>query len=125
MLGLLQQHGLHTPQATVRRPAQEASMLFRENLEKIAKIYEGVAVFSVEPGTTSHRAGVRAGDVLVAVNGRRVRGLHDYASARGIRGELLELVVMREGQQLTLWTTHPAACPTALRQPTCAWRGAA
>ncbi len=100
-------------------------MLFRENLEMIAKIYEGVAIFSVEPGTTSHRAGVRAGDVLVAVNGRRVRGLHDYANARSLRGELLELVVMRDGQQLTLWTTHKIVSPTPHAQPTCAWRGAA
>ena len=100
-------------------------MLFRENLEKIAQIYEGVAILSVEPGTTSHRAGVRAGDILVAVNGRRVRKLHDYATARQIRKDLLELVVVRDGQQLTLWTTHPDAAQSSLPLPTCSWRGAA
>ncbi len=100
-------------------------MPFRKNLETIAKIYEGVAIFSVEPGTTSHRAGVRSGDVLVAVNGRRVRRLRDYAHARGLRGELLELVVMRDGQQLTLWTTHRVETPRVASLATCAWRGAA
>lgn len=99
-------------------------MLFRENLEKIAKIYEGVAIFSVEPGTPSHRAGVRAGDILVAVNGRRVRRLRDYATARGIRRDVLELVVVRDGQQLTLWTTHVNPV-SQLPLPTCSWRGAA
>ncbi len=104
-------------------------MLFRENLEKIAKIYEGVAILSVEPGTVSHRAGVRAGDVLVAVNGRRVRKLVDYALARGTRGDTLELVVMRDGQQLTLWTTRCDADREATDRPlaqlNCAWLGAA
>jgi len=104
-------------------------MLFRENLEKIAKIYEGVAIFSVQPGTTSHRAGVRAGDILVAVNGRRVRKLVDYALARGTRKDTLELVVMRDGQQLTLWTTHAEADLAANDNPlaplNCAWFGAA
>lgn len=106
-------------------------MLFRENLEKIAKIYEGVAIFSVQPGTTSHRAGVRAGDVLLAVNGRRVRRLHDYAVARAARRDTLELVVMRDGQRLTLWTTHVGQPAQADNEQavepnlTCAWRGAA
>jgi len=104
-------------------------MLFRENLEKIAKIYEGVAIYSVQPGTTSHRAGVRAGDVLVAVNGRRVRRLVDYAIARGVRKDTLELVVMRDGQQITLWTTHPESEsddePATQTRLTCAWLGAA
>jgi S1-C subfamily serine protease len=103
-------------------------MLFRENLEKIAKIYEGVAIFSVQPGTTSHRAGVRAGDVLLAVNGRRVRRLHDYVQARAAERDTLELVVMRDGQRLTLWTTHvetTADGPVGRPVLTCTWRGAA
>jgi S1-C subfamily serine protease len=77
--------------------------MFRDNLERMAQIYGGIAIFSVEPGSTTHRAGVRSGDILVAVNGRRVERLADYASARRLRRELLELVVVREGKTLTLW----------------------
>ncbi len=104
-------------------------MLYRENLEKMAEIYGGIAIFGVEPGTTSHRAGVRAGDILVAVNGRRVRRLADYADARRRRRETLELVVVRNGQQMTLWTGDAAQSgPEEASEETtitCPWLGVA
>ena len=111
-------------------------MNFRNNLERIAEIYGGIAIFSVDPGGTTHRAGVRAGDVLVSVNGRRVRRMSEYAMARGLRKELLELVVVRDGRTLTLWAGIHAS-PSAAGRPqadndnhggdtvTCSWRGAA
>jgi S1-C subfamily serine protease len=104
-------------------------MTFRQNLEKIAKIYDGIAILSVEPGTTTHRAGVRSGDVLVEVNGRRVRRLADYALARRRHRELLELVVVRNGKHLRLWAgdAQIASSDEIVEgpAPTCGWRGAA
>jgi S1-C subfamily serine protease len=109
-------------------------MTFRSNLERIAEIYGGIAIFSVDPGSTTHRAGIRAGDVLVSVNGRRVRRLSEYASARGLRKDVLELVVVRDGRTLTLWAgIHaPERAPSAADNDndafgnvTCTWRGAA
>jgi S1-C subfamily serine protease len=112
-------------------------MTFRNNLERIAEIYGGIAIFSVDPGSATHRAGVRAGDVLVSVNGRRVRRLSEYATARGLRKDVLELVVVREGRTLTLWAgIHPTQAgkpPPAENDNgavesegvTCRWRGAA
>ncbi len=108
-------------------------MTFRSNLERMAEIYEGIAIFSVDKGSTTHRAGVRAGDVLVAVNGRRVRRLADYAAARKLQQELLELVVVREGREIKLWTGHVAPptkvendnAPVTSDHLTCPWRGAA
>lgn len=106
-------------------------MSFRSNLERIAEIYGGIAIFSVDIGSTTHRAGVRAGDVLVAVNGRRVRRLSEYASARKLQEELLELVVVREGREIKLWAGHHLAKPGEGKKPeqqdtvTCPWRGAA
>jgi S1-C subfamily serine protease len=103
--------------------------MYRLNLERMAKIYDGIAIFGVEPGTTSHRAGVRAGDILVAVNGRRVRRLSDYAGARQLRREMLELVVVRNGQEVTLWASDAASVSTPARAENdiflCRWRGAA
>jgi len=116
-------------------------MSFRQNLERMAQIYGGIAIFSVEKGSTTHRAGVRAGDILIVVNGRRVRRLADYAAARKLQEELLELVVVRDGRELKLWGGHHLR----LKQPeneanaaserresatetdalTCPWRGAA
>ena len=107
-------------------------MSFRKNLERIAEIYGGIAIFSVDDGSITHRAGVRSGDVLVEVNGRRVKKLVEYAAARKLRKDLLELVVMRDGRMLRLWAGQQA--PGATEQPvraideenlTCPWRGAA
>jgi S1-C subfamily serine protease len=113
-------------------------MTFRENLERMARIYEGVAIFSVERGSTTHRAGVRAGDILVSVNGRRIRHHSEYGEARRLRKDVLELVVIRGGRTLTLWATHnargqedgPAAESPAEASPpepvaSVSWRGAA
>jgi predicted metalloprotease with PDZ domain len=113
-------------------------MNFRKKLERMAEIYSGIAIFSVDKGSTTYRAGVRAGDVLVAVNGRRVRRLAEYASARKLRDELLELVVVRDGREMKLWVGHhpadesPIATeslqelpPASDRTVTCPWRGAA
>lgn len=106
-------------------------MSFRNNLEKMAAIYGGIAIFSVDKGSTTHQAGVRAGDILVAVNGRRVRRLCEYASARKLRKDLVELVVIRDGRELTLWGGDKQAAqpdqpqPQDLENLTCPWRGAA
>jgi S1-C subfamily serine protease len=106
-------------------------MNFRTNLERIAEIYGGIAIFSVDVGSTTHRAGVRAGDVLVEVNGRRVRRLAEYAAARKLRPDLLQLVVVRNGRELKLWAGLPSsATPRAENDNddgsvTCPWRGAA
>ena len=107
-------------------------MSFRKNLERIAEIYGGIAIFSVDDGSITHRAGVRSGDVLVEVNGRRVKKLVEYAAARRLRKDLLELVVMRDGRMLRLWAGQQAnGAPTEPTRPmddenlTCPWRGAA
>ncbi|MDB4985746.1 MAG: hypothetical protein JWN04_924 [Myxococcaceae bacterium] len=110
-------------------------MSFRRNLERMAEIYGGIAIFSVDKGSTTHRAGVRAGDVLIVVNGRRVRRLSEYATARKLQAELLELVVVRDGREIKLWAGHqhvtePPQQPLTIPPPakdslTCPWRGAA
>lgn len=103
-------------------------MSFRKNLEKMAQIYGGIAIFSVDDGSTTHRAGVRAGDVLIEVNGRRVKRLSEYAVARKLRDDLLELVVVRDGRELRLWVRHAASQPVERTEEdslTCPWRGAA
>jgi S1-C subfamily serine protease len=99
--------------------------MFRDNLERMAQIYGGIAIFSVEPGSTTHRAGVRSGDILVSVNGRRVQRLADYASARKLRRELLELEVVRDGRFIRLWAGDASWIRPASMQANCATRGVA
>lgn len=78
----------------------------------MARIYEGVAIFSVERGSTTHRAGVRAGDILMSVNGRRIRHHSEYGAARKLRSECIELVVMRQGRERTLWALGASPAPS-------------
>lgn len=107
-------------------------MTFRANLERMARIYEGVAIFSVDKGSTTHRAGVRAGDILVSVNGRRIRHHSEYGDARKLRVDLIELVVIRDGREVRLWasdlaskTKAPAAKIGVESMASVGWRGAA
>lgn len=84
-------------------------MLYKKNLERMAAIYGGIAVYSVLPGSPTHRAGVKAGDILMRVNGARVEDLVEYVRARRRRKDGIELEVVRAGRTRTLWADclHP------------------
>jgi S1-C subfamily serine protease len=64
----------------------------------------GVMVADVLSGGPAERAGVALGDVLVAVDGRRVgnRGTLAQLVRRGGVGSVLELTVLRRGEELRL-----------------------
>jgi serine protease Do len=64
----------------------------------------GALVLSVLPRSAAETAGLKGGDVIVAVNGRGVRRPSDVAEALrdGSSGERLELKVIREKKDLTL-----------------------
>lgn len=64
----------------------------------------GVLVDSVTPGLPADRAGLRAGDELLAVEGRRVRSVAGYEEAAGGfgRGRAVFLTVDRGGRTLTV-----------------------
>ena len=66
-------------------------------------ITEGAIVTGVEPGSPADRAGLRRGDVVVAVNGRSVRGSADLRVKLGLApiGEEVELRFVREGRTLS------------------------
>jgi serine protease Do/serine protease DegQ len=67
-------------------------------------VTEGAIVAGVEPGSPAERAGLRRGDVVVAANGRPVRGSADLRVKIGLVpiGETVEFRVLREGRTLTL-----------------------
>ena len=50
-------------------------------------------------GTPAARAGIRYGDVLLSVNGRRTRTVQDYVEAKALRGDGMALVVFRSGTE--------------------------
>ncbi|HRK95787.1 MAG TPA: Do family serine endopeptidase, partial [Rhodospirillales bacterium] len=64
----------------------------------------GAVVTNVERGSSAERAGLAAGDVIVAVNRDRIDGASDLRNQIGLSpiGQKIELEVIREGKRRTL-----------------------
>lgn len=64
----------------------------------------GVPVTKVDDGSPAHRGGLRAGDILTALDGRWTTSIHDvYAAAADVvPGRAAEVVVLRNGKEVTL-----------------------
>ncbi|MGE4061967.1 MAG: Do family serine endopeptidase [Rhodospirillaceae bacterium] len=62
---------------------------------------EGALIGSVERGTPADKAGVRAGDVAIALDGRPLRDANDLRNRIGMLtvGTTVELTVLRDGQK--------------------------
>jgi Do/DeqQ family serine protease len=71
---------------------------------------QGAVVTDVGSSSPAESAGLKAGDVIVAVNGRAVQNDNDLYNAEGIApvGSALELKVLRGGTALTLNATLKA-----------------
>lgn len=78
---------------------------------------EGVLVASVEPESTAAKAGLKAGDVITAVNGRAVNEPRDVTQEiRDVEGKEIEIAVLRDKKAVTLKAQVPERRrPTAPR----------
>jgi putative serine protease PepD len=67
----------------------------------------GALVGSVQSGTPAASAGLRQGDVITAINGRRITSADELTAAIGARqpGSVVKLTVSRGGSTLTLTAT--------------------
>lgn len=74
-------------------------MIPKRSLMKLASALDGLAIVGVLPGTAAAHAGIRYGDVLLEVNGERVRTFGDYVRAKDLRAGSLELRVFRSGEE--------------------------
>ena len=82
-------------------PALQGAML--RDLEQGDPAYgriDGVIAAEVEPGSPAARNGIRPGDVIVAVNRRRVRNTRELESAFEQAGQVLALNIVRGNGQL-------------------------
>jgi S1-C subfamily serine protease len=84
-------------------------LVVQELDEKIAQYLKypgrkGVMIKAVEPESPAQRAGLREGDILVAIGNKKIAGLDDYlAASKSITaGETLEAQVWRGGRPQTV-----------------------
>ncbi|HTO93473.1 MAG TPA: M28 family peptidase [Bacteroidota bacterium] len=64
---------------------------------------DGMKISVVRPGGPAEKAGLKAGDVIVSMAGKKIVNIYDYMEMLGRLkgGDRAELVVIREGRQLT------------------------
>jgi serine protease Do/serine protease DegQ len=78
---------------------------------------QGAVLVSIVPGSPAEKAGLKAGDVVTAVNGRAVRDAPDLRNQIGLRrvGDRLELAVLRDGKRMTVGAEVAARTASSLR----------
>ncbi|MFA4873833.1 MAG: Do family serine endopeptidase [bacterium] len=59
--------------------------------------FKGIVVARVEPGSSVEAADLRAGDILMEINGARIQSADDYAAASGKlkKGDIVRLLIKR------------------------------
>jgi serine protease Do len=82
--------------------------LLSEQLASYFGVKQGVLVSAVTANSPAAGAGVRAGDVITAINGQNVSSSGDVSRAlRDRTGESVEISVMRDKKSLSLKATIP------------------
>ena len=69
--------------------------------------FSGVYIAETNKGGSAYKAGVREGDVLVAINGKKMKNPSEVqATINGYKpGDVVELLVFRDGKELTVQAT--------------------
>jgi S1-C subfamily serine protease len=78
-------------------------MMQRKQLEEIAATVKGVPVWGCLPGSTAAEAGVRYGDIVLAVNGVPTPSIVEYLEGRKLRTDGFELRLFRDGLELNVF----------------------
>lgn len=74
-------------------------MIAKKSLFALAKALEGIPVLGALAGTPAARAGIRYGDVLISVNGKRTKTVADYVEAKALRSDGMDVVIFRTGEE--------------------------
>lgn len=80
-------------------------MTNRKDLCKLATALGGLPVLGCHPESPAMRAGVRYGDILIAVNGRRTPDWTAFIEARAMNPHEMDLELFRDGRSLNIVVT--------------------
>ncbi len=67
---------------------------------------DALAVLGAEKGLPAAEAGLQAGDKIIGLNGKMVEALSSEDRLAALRGSPLDLLVVRDGEQLVLKLAH-------------------
>lgn len=79
--------------------APSAALMSHEQLARIARIYGGVPLLCSLPDSPSARAGLRWGDIIVAVNGHPTPDAKAYDAAKRAREGSMTVRFVRDGAE--------------------------
>jgi S1-C subfamily serine protease len=68
---------------------------------------DGMKVSAVQPNRPAEKAGLKAGDVITKMAGKKVLNIYDYMGILGElkAGDVVDIEVLRDGNSLTLKAT--------------------
>lgn len=74
----------------------------RVELTKLATALGGLPVLACRAGSPAARAGIRYGDIVLAVNGINTPDWASFIEARGKNQQTMQLELFREGAQISI-----------------------
>lgn len=77
-------------------------ILDRVELTRLATALGGLPVLACRAGSPAARAGIRYGDIVLAVNGIKTPDWAAFIEARGKNQRTMQLELFREGAQLSI-----------------------
>jgi len=89
-------------------------MRSRAELSRLALALGGLPVLGCLPGSPTARAGIRYGDVLLAIDGKRTATWDDFLEARGACGSAFTARIFRDGAEFNV---HIQLRPTPASSP--------
>jgi S1-C subfamily serine protease len=77
-------------------------MISKRTIFEIAAALGGIPVLGALASSPAARAGIRYGDVVLSVNGRRTRTMVDYVDGKALRLDGMDVVIFRGGEELSI-----------------------